>query len=149
MTGPVDRPARRLLPALLGIAVLVLLLVVPAGALATNPVDRTFGTRGVAEIEAQEKLDWGGPLEIGGVVDLAPARGGRMLAALRPTGGRPYFAAARILPNGRLDKGFGTEGFTPPLKFSRLLEGGLTEVQSEAVAEQKDGRVIVAGYRRF
>ena len=72
-----------------------------------------------------------------------------MLAAVYPIArGGHYFAAARILPNGRLDRTFGRDGFTPRFRFGRESEveaGGV--LQAEAVAGQKDGSILLAGYR--
>lgn len=86
--------------------------------------------------------------QVGGVVDLEPGGGGKLLAAVYPMAREGhYFAAAMIRPNGRLDRGFGREGFTPPIRAGRseVEKGG--HLQAEAVARQADGKVVLAGYR--
>jgi uncharacterized delta-60 repeat protein len=128
--------------ALIGFA--VLFAVTAGAALAADPTDTTFGTNGIAEIEARIP----GRDQVGGIADLGPARGGKMLAAVYPIArGGHYFAAARIRPNGRLDRSFGRNGFTPWVRSGRGEVKGGGVLQAEAVAGQKDGKVILAGYR--
>jgi len=125
---------------------LAALSAVTAGAaLAADPTDTNFGTKGIAEIEARIPATG----QVGGIADLEPAAGGKMLAAVHSMAAKShYFAAARILPNGRLDPSFGADGFTHRFQFGRESEvaaGGV--LQAEAVAAQKDGKVVLAGYR--
>ena len=135
----------RLRKALIGFA--VLLAVTAGAALAAGPVDTGFGTKGIAEIEARvsPREDAG---QVGGIADLEPTRGGKMLAAVYPIAvGGHFFAAARIDPNGALDRSFGRDGFTPYLDASRRQSGDASGVlQAEAVAGLRDGKVLVAGY---
>ncbi len=67
-----------------------------------------------------------------------------MLAAAYPIAvGGHFFAAARIDPNGALDRSFGKEGITPYIDVRHLKgadEGGV--LQAEAVAGMKDGKVL-------
>jgi uncharacterized delta-60 repeat protein len=127
----------------LGIA--VLLLVTVASALAADPTDTSFGTNGIAEIEARIPATG----QVGGIVDLEPATDGKVVAAVNSiAAGGHYFAAARFLRDGRLDRTFGHGGFTSRFRFGRdsEVEGGGV-LQAEAVAGQKDGKVLLAGYR--
>jgi uncharacterized delta-60 repeat protein len=127
------------------VGIAVLLLVTVASAVAADPTDTSFGTKGIAEIEARIPATG----QVGGVVDLEPTKHGKMLAAVYPMARRGhYFAAARILPDGRLDRSFGRDGFTPRLRSGREseVEGGGV-LQAEAVVGQADGKVLVAGYR--
>jgi len=128
--------------ALIGCAVL---FAATAGtARAANPTDTTFGTNGIAEIEARVPENG----QVGGVVDLEPGSGGKLLAAVYPIArGGHYFAAAQIRPNGRLDRGFGRDGFTPPFRSGRGEVPGGGHLQAEAVARQEDGKILLAGYR--
>ncbi|MGN6274405.1 MAG: delta-60 repeat domain-containing protein [Solirubrobacterales bacterium] len=117
-------------------------------ALAADPTDSGFGTNGIAEIEAfvPGKFSWED--QVGGIVDLEPAGGGKLLAAVYPIAlNGHYFAAARIDQDGSLDKSFGEGGFTPDIGVSQRkgeVEGGV--LQAEAVVQQKDGAVVLAGY---
>jgi uncharacterized delta-60 repeat protein len=115
-------------------------------ALAADPTDTTFGTNGIAQIEARV-AETG---QAGGVVDLEPGGGGKMLAAVYGIArGGHYFAVARIRPNGRLDRSFGRDGFTPRLRSGRGEVKGGGVLQAEAVARQKNGKILLAGYRDF
>ncbi|MBA3866273.1 MAG: hypothetical protein H0X42_07995 [Solirubrobacterales bacterium] len=135
----------RLKTALIGFA--VLFAVTAAAALAADPTDMGFGTKGIAEIEARAapREDAG---QVGGIADLQPTRDGKMLAAVYPIAIRGhFFAAARIDPNGALDRSFGKDGFTPYINAANRKGGDSAGVlQAEAVAGLKDGKVLVAGY---
>lgn len=137
------RRFRSLKRALIGCA--VLLALAAGAALASDPTDTTFGTDGIAEIEARIPET----SQVGGIADLEPTAGGKMLAAVYPIArGGHYFAAARIRRNGRLDPSFGQDGFTTRFRFGRESEveaGGV--LQAETVAGQNNGKVILAGYR--
>jgi uncharacterized delta-60 repeat protein len=115
-------------------------------ALAADPTDTTFGTDGIAQIEARfnppEALE-----QVGGIADLESTRGGKMLAAVYPIADDgQYFAAARINPDGSPDRSFGRNGFTRPVSiFSRKQENGGV-LQAEAVAGLRGGKVLLAGY---
>ena len=129
------------------VGIAVLLLVTVASALAADPTDKSFGTDGIAEIEARVQS---GPRDeqVGGVVDLERAKGGKLLAAVYPIArGGHYFAAARIGRDGALDTSFGEGGFTPRIKLHQRkgeTEGGV--LQAEAVAQAGNGGVVLAGY---
>jgi uncharacterized delta-60 repeat protein len=124
----------------------LLLAVTATAALAANPTDTNFGTDGIAEIEA--RFNPPGALEqVGGIVDLEPTRGGKMLAAVYPIAdGGQYFAAARINPDGSPDRSFGRKGFTRPVSISSRKRENGGVVQAEAVAGLRGGKVLLAGY---
>lgn len=130
--------------ALIGWAVL---LALTAGvALAADPTDTTFGTDGITQIEARfnppEALE-----QVGGIADLEPTRGGKMLAAVYPIAdGGQYFAAARINPDGSPDRSFGRNGFTRPVSISSRKRENGGVLQAEAVAGLRGGKVLLAGY---
>jgi uncharacterized delta-60 repeat protein len=125
----------------------VLLAVTAGAALAADPTDANFGANGIAEIEARftPPEDIG---QVGGIADLEPARDGKMLAAVYPIArGGHYFAAARIDGDGSPDKSFGEGGFTPYIDVSRRkreVEGGV--LQAEAVLQQRNSAIVLAGY---
>lgn len=134
----------RLKNALFGFA--VLFAVTAGAALASDPTDTGFGTKGIAEIEARvtPHEDMG---QVGGIADLQPTRGGKMLAAVYPIAvGGHFFAAARIDPNGALDRSFGKDGFTPDINAHRKGGNAVGTLQAEAVAGLKNGKALVAGY---
>jgi uncharacterized delta-60 repeat protein len=115
-------------------------------ALAADPTDTTFGSDGIAEIEAHfdppEALE-----QVGGIADLEPTRGGKMLAAVYPIAdGGQYFAAARINPAGSPDRSFGRNGFTRPVSISSRKRENGGVLQAEAVAGLRGGKVLLAGY---
>ena len=126
---------------------LVAVLVAVVAALAASPLDLGFGIKGVVETPlppagAERVRDSGqGPL----IEDLARAPSGRILAALGSGGETPYFGAARYRPGGALDKSFGEEGFVSLEATYRAVSG---EAELEALAPQRDGEVVLAGYRR-
>jgi uncharacterized delta-60 repeat protein len=124
----------------------VLLALTAGAALAADPSDTTFGTNGIAQIEARftppEDLE-----QVGGIADLAPTRREKMLAAVYPiASGGQYFAAARFSSDGSLDRSFGKSGITRPvhLAYRKQESGGV--LQAEAVAGLRDGNVFLAGY---
>jgi uncharacterized delta-60 repeat protein len=125
----------------------VFLLVSIGAALAADPTDKSFGVDGIAEIEAFAELPES-ETQVGGIVDLERGQGGKLLAAVYGIAKRGhYFAAARINPDGTLDKAFGEGGFTPYFNVSRRrreTEGGVLD--AEGVAEAPNGDVVLAGY---
>jgi uncharacterized delta-60 repeat protein len=122
----------------------VLFAVTAGAALAADPTDPTFATNGIAEIEARVPATG----QVGGIADLEPGGGGRLLAAVYPISrGGHYFAAARLRPNGRPDRSFGGDGFTPRLRSGPGEVKGPGHLQAEAVAGQENGKVLLAGYR--
>jgi uncharacterized delta-60 repeat protein len=134
----------RLKRALIGCA--MVLAVTAGAAVAADPTDTTFGTNGIAEIEARvvppEYLD-----QVGGIADLEPTRGRKMLAAVYPIArDGHYFAAARINPDGTPDRSFGRNGITPYLNVSHRKGEERGVLQAEAVAGLRGGKVLLAGY---
>jgi uncharacterized delta-60 repeat protein len=136
------------------VAILVLLLVMVSVALAADPTDKSFGTKGIAEIEASlpEGETDGFEEGLGSIVDLEPDGHGKLLAAVGPIPGsikrNHFFAAARILPDGHPDPGFGRDGLTRRRRIEIPNgEGGAAGVlRAEAVAPVKGGKVLLAGY---
>ena len=123
----------------------VALVALAAGvAFAADPVDHSFGSDGVATIEARIPATD----QVGGIVDLEAARGGKLLAAIYPIAvGGHYFAAARLDRDGSLDPSFGQGGFTPKVGIGKAREeNGEGTLQAEAVAGQRNGAVVLAGY---
>ncbi len=124
----------------------VLFALTAGAALAADPTDAPFGTNGIAQIEARftppEDLD-----QVGGIADLEPTRGGKMLAAVSPIArGGHYFAAARVNSDGSPDRSFGRNGITAPVNvyYREGEEGGV--LQAEAVAGLRGSKVLLAGY---
>jgi uncharacterized delta-60 repeat protein len=126
----------------------VLFAVTAGAASAADPTDTSFGAGGIAEIEARRPGVSANEEQVGGIVDLEPAKEGKLLAAVSGIAkGGHFFAAARFDEDGSLDKSFGEAGFTQPVRFSRAHEeNGEGFLQAEAVAQQRDGDVVVAGY---
>jgi uncharacterized delta-60 repeat protein len=123
----------------------VFLLISVAAALAANPTDKSFGVDGIAEIEAFAELP-GGETQVGGIVDLERERDGKLLAAVYGIAkGGHYFAAARIGPDGSLDKSFGEGGFSERVTYSHGHEENRRALQAEAVAQAPNGDVVLAG----
>jgi len=79
-----------------------------------------------------------------GAAALAPQKDGKIVAVGRaPNGANLDIALARYLKNGRLDPRFGgTAGGTP----GRLLTHAGGNDQAGAVALQRDGRIVAAGW---
>ena len=133
---------------------IVLLLVAVSAALAADPVDHGFGKDGIAEIAASlpEGETEGFEEGLGSIVDLEPAGHGKLLAAVGPIPESikhdHFFAAARILPDGRPDPRFGNDGLTR----SRRIEipdgegGSAGVLRAEAIAPVADGKVLLAGF---
>jgi hypothetical protein len=113
-------------------------------AFAADPVDHSFGSDGVATIEARIPATG----QVGGIVDLEAARGGKLLAAIYPIAvGGHYFAAARLGRDGSLGPSFGQGGFTPKVGIGKAREeNGEGTLQAEAVTGQRNGAVVLAGY---
>lgn len=113
---------------------------------AANPIDGSFGDKGVAEIEAfvESRDDYD---QVGGIVDLERGPDGKLLAAVYGIArGGHLFAVARIGPDGSLDKSFGDAGFTRPIGLSGRHELSVGGLQAEAVAQAPDGDLVLAGY---
>jgi uncharacterized delta-60 repeat protein len=128
-----------------GLTLLAALLVAGA-AFAGSTLDPGFGNEGIVETplppaEAERVRDSGQwPL----IEDLARASDGGILAALGSAGETPYFGAARYRTGGALDTSFGNEGFVRLEATYRGLSG---DAELEALAPQRDGKIVLAGYR--
>ncbi|MFI6226332.1 hypothetical protein ACIBCR_03300 [Micromonospora echinospora] len=96
-------------------------------------LDRTFGADGLVVTPV-------GPLRRSGADDVLVLPDGRILAAggANDAEGRPSFAAARYLPDGRLDASFGNDGtvLVP-------MPGG--DAAASRLVVQKDGRIVLGG----
>lgn len=116
--------------------------------LADGSLDTTFGNGGMvttevafgAPVTAQQR--WGQipqDLEGRGALALALQPDGKIIAAgaTEALNGRVVFALARFLPDGSLDRSFGTEGAVA----TDFGEGGV----AVALALQPDGKVVAAG----
>jgi uncharacterized delta-60 repeat protein len=111
-----------------------------AAAQAADPTDPKFGDDGLVK-------DWVGPVVDPGPVapniwDLAGDRGGFVGSLADLTAEQEYFGAVRYGRNGSIDRGFGREGFTRQLAVKRL-----GRMQAQGIAVQRNGRVVVAGWR--
>jgi uncharacterized delta-60 repeat protein len=126
--------------AAVGLALLALV------AVAADRRDASFGSDGVAQPPPPSKT---GSVGLG-IRDLAAAGAGRLFAAVGDLAGgeRGYFAAARISPGGSLDASFGQDGYTARV---RVRHGGPAgaglQLRARAVAIQRDGRVLLAGFQ--
>ena len=131
---------------LFGVVLLALALLV-GGASAADPTDRTFGADGIAEVEARVSPDEEAD-QVGGIVDLEPTEGGGTLAAVGSITGRGhFFAAARFDTDGSPDQSFGQDGVTPYISvYHRRGETSGGVLQAEAVTEQRNGDIVLAGY---
>lgn len=124
----------------------LLLLALACSAIAAPALDRRFGDEGVVRTPLPESLRFAiaraarAPL----IEDLAPQRGGKMVAALASGGRAPYLGAARYRLDGSLDRGFGIGGFARTDRYFRGLKG---EAQAQAVAVQRDRKILIAGHR--
>jgi uncharacterized delta-60 repeat protein len=107
-----------------------------------NP-DRSFGTDGLAKVPAPSKrkttlepvaVDSSGRILLAGSIGAPDARG-------KPTGGAALIVG-RLLPNGRLDRGFGEGGWI----LTRLAPG--LELEGIGGALDPSGRLLVAGVTR-
>lgn len=126
----------------------VFLLLSAGAAFAADPTDTSFGTKGIAEIEARERGPFINDEQVGGIVDLERGRDGKLLAAVYGIAKEGhYFAVARIGPDGALDTSFGRGGFSQPVRFSRAHEENEQgALQAEGVARAPTGDVVLAGY---
>jgi uncharacterized delta-60 repeat protein len=130
------------------VVAVVLLLVVAGAAIAAPTLDPRFGEEGVVRTPLSNWLRGAvansgkGPL----IEDLALQRDGKIVAALASGGETPFVGAARYRPNGRLDRSFGPDGFA---EFERehLFRGVPGAKQGQAVAVQRDGKILIVGYR--
>ena len=96
-------------------------------------LDRSFGDDGLVVAPV-------GPLRQGAASDVVVLSDGRILVAggANDADGSPGFAAARFLPDGRLDPSFGTGGWVVV-----RMPGG--DAAASALAVRRDGRVVLSG----
>jgi len=84
------------------------------------------------------------------IADLAAVGRNKMVAALGNQGVNPrrtYFGAARFNADGSLDRSFGRGGFARLVR-PRLGEAvGLVHAQGDAVTVDREGRIVLAGFR--
>ena len=108
------------------------------GAPAADRTDLTFADGGFVETPPSPEADAVRAAPV--IWDLAPASNGAMVGAVSDASPRRnFFGVVRYRRNGSFDRGFGREGFTRQL--------GLRKVQAQAVAVQKDGMIVAAGYQ--
>lgn len=84
------------------------------------------------------------------IVDLAAAGQRRMVGALSNRAAnsmRAYFGAARFNADGSLDRSFGQSGFAKLVRPRLGGAVGLVHGQAEAVTVDRQGRVVLAGFR--
>jgi uncharacterized delta-60 repeat protein len=100
---------------------------------ANGKLDRSFSGDGRATVDFGHRLS-------DGVHGLAPQRDGRILLAgsSGKRGTVPRISVVRLLANGRLDRSFGGGG-------KRLTRPGRYGGYANAVVQQPDGRIVVAG----
>jgi uncharacterized delta-60 repeat protein len=117
------------------------LLATAACAAAANKLDPTFGANGISRVPVPSQALMGGRGPVIG--DLAAAPGGKMVASLSDFTGGGYLGAARLRVDGSPDPSFGADGLT-----EARFDPARGEVQAQGVAEQRNGRIVVAGFRR-
>jgi uncharacterized delta-60 repeat protein len=124
----------------------IVLLALLGTVVAAQALDPPFGEDGVVRTPFPQWLRAAianrskGPL----VEDLALQRNGKVVAALASGGEGPYLGAARYRLDGSLDRSFGADGFARTDRFFGRLKG---EAQGQAIAIQRGGKILLAGYR--
>lgn len=108
---------------------------------AADRTDRSFGGDGFVK-------DWVGPVVDPGplgpnIWDLAEDRGGFVGSLADLSAEQEYFGAVRYRRNGSIDRRFGRRGFTRPI--GRKYSSG--RAQAQGIAVQRDGRIVVVGWR--
>lgn len=124
----------------LTLAVVVLCGLAAAAVQAADRTDTTFGDKGFIKMPLPRGVDTG-PVAPN-LWDLAAVRGGFVGALADLTESQDFFGAVRYRRDGVLDRRFGREGFTRPL---RLKYGN---GQAQAIAVQANGRIVVGGFWR-
>jgi uncharacterized delta-60 repeat protein len=137
------------------IAILALLfsLVLAGSAVSAPSLDSRFGRDGlaVASMPASERQSIfdssQGPL----ISDLALTPGGGFAAAVGSAAEISYFGAAMFRARGSLDRRFGRDGFVQPEDFFPGFGFGFPGLgfapQATGVAVQRNGKVLLVGYR--
>ncbi len=133
-------------PQLTALLVLVLLLALVGAALAAPALDSRFGEGGIVRTPLPEptRLGIANTGEAPLIEDLALQRDGKFVGALVSGAETPFIGAVRYRPNGGLDRSFGNDGFAI---LGHDFPGVGGEAQGQAVALQRDRKVLVAGYR--
>jgi uncharacterized delta-60 repeat protein len=130
--------ARAMVLAALGLSALAGL------AFADERTQRSFGSDGLVQPLPPPQSQGIGT----GIRDLAEAGGGRLVAAVGDFQDRGYFAAARFSPQGSLDPSFGIGGYTSRFRVRhRGLAGKGIQLRARAIAAQRNGHILVAGYQ--
>jgi len=130
------------------VSVLLLLLGLVGSGVAAMPFAPNFGTDGVSETQlpAEDRqliAELGqGPL----ISDLAVTPSGGLVAAVGSGTENEFFGAASFRARGALDERFGSAGFVRASIFPSLVRN--TEPQAEGVAVQRDGKIVLVGYRK-
>lgn len=96
---------------------------------ASGRLDPRFGVEGVAKPEIDA-----------GLQALAALRGGGVLAGGTTYGGNRRAEIVRLSPRGERDRAFGADG------VARLTFGHRHRCGADAIAVQRDGRILVAGH---
>jgi uncharacterized delta-60 repeat protein len=128
---------------------LLLFLILAGSAVAAPALDPGFGDGGIAEapMPAAERgsIDERnqGPL----ISDLALTPDGGFAAAIGSAAETSYFGSAMFRPHGSLDRRFGGDGFVLAEEFFPGLGRPGSHPWAEGVAMQRDGKVVLVGYR--
>jgi uncharacterized delta-60 repeat protein len=123
-------------------AVVGLLAIVAA--ILTAPVAAMAAGRGELEALPSPPLPADASAREAGIVDLAGGTGTTVFGALAGQGREGYFGVVALDKGESLDASFGEGGFSSPLK---LPFGGFDNLapEAEALATQRDGKVVVVG----
>lgn len=114
-----------------------------------------FVCLGLAAAAAGGGFDDGGVVEPGpppsgasgiGILDVANALGGRIVAAVGGLSRPSWFGAMRLSPRGRLDGSFGEGGYTAPLRLHG--RGSHLMLHGNSVLSLSRGRVLVGGHQQ-
>lgn len=131
-------------------SILVLLCVLGfvGSGLAATPFAPGFGDGGVSEVPLPaEDRQLISELGQGPVIsDLAVTPRGGLVAAVGSGTENEFFGAASFRARGVLDERFGSSGFVRARIFPSLVRH--TEPQAEGVAVQRDGKIVLVGYRK-
>jgi uncharacterized delta-60 repeat protein len=134
----VEPPRTSLLRAVVGFLAIV-------AAVVTAPVTAVASGGGDLEALPSPALPADASARQAGIVDLAGGTGTTVFGALAGQGREGYFGVIALDKGEAPDASFGEEGFSSPLK---LPFGGFDNLapEAEALATQRDGKVVVIGY---